>query len=160
MFLLLSDTFYMIRPSHLRLFNHFHNIWRGAGIVKLLVGQLSTVSHCFLSLRVKWHIRTLSHTLAMENVQQSHYRPGQALRVPGSWSSQISRQSAHEGGKVLIPIRYWVDPRAIMRSEGLCQWKIQIIPSGNEPATFRHVGQCLKQLRYCVPTLRYVSQNF
>jgi hypothetical protein len=75
--------------------------------------------------------------------------PVQALRIPGGWGSQTSRQSGHEGGKVVspthwlplilqeifvvfVPVRGWVDPRATVQLEGLYQWKI---PSNLQPSS-------------------------
>ena len=86
------------------------------------------------------------------NVEQSHSRPGQALRVPGGWCSQITRQSAHEGCKVVSPTHrpplpsrkyswYWflLDAEST-QGPGLCQWKFPVQPSGIEPVTCRFVA--------------------
>jgi hypothetical protein len=63
-------------------------------------------SYFFISIEEKNQSKTLLVWLRLflhcDTLKKlSRYRPGWTLGVPGGWDSRISRQSAHEGGKVV-----------------------------------------------------------
>ena len=58
---------------------------------------------CYMLNQRKW---ARIKQLACLKLKQFRYRPGQTMMVPGDWGSQTSRQSAHEGGKVVCPTHW------------------------------------------------------
>ena len=100
----------------------------------------------------------------IKKVKESRNRPGMAQRVPGALGSQISWHSAREGGEirlthrpplppgiflVLIFTKGWVEPRAMVRSEGNMSLKNPVTPPGIDPGTVRLVAQRLNH--YAIP---------
>ena len=102
----------------------------------------------------------------VNKVSQSRYRPGVTWTVPESLGSQISwqrhrmvvRLSALTTGRfypqeiilVLISVRGWVETKAIVRPEGVCQWKIPMIQLGIEPAISRFVPPIYIYIYACI----------
>jgi hypothetical protein len=100
---------------------------------------------------MRWHDKAISlHAWTGPQFQEV-----EALRSERSQHMKVVRFSAlctypQEIFLVLISVRGWANPRAIVRPEGLCRWKMPMTPSGIEPATLWLVAHCLNQVRYCV----------
>ena len=84
-------------------------------------------------------------------------------------ASRISRQSAHEGGKVvshmhrplvITAVGGWVNPRGHSVTGRIKSMKNPMAPSGIKPVTFCLVAQYLNQFHHHVPhTLTSICQN-
>jgi len=82
--------------------------------------------------------------------------------VPGGSGSQISRQSAHEGGKVVTPTHRPPLPPGNIPGTHFCYRlsqlqghaeKFQLTPSRIERTTIRLVAQCFDRLCHRVPPI-------
>jgi len=62
------------------------------------------------------------------------------VRLSALCTGSFYRQEIH---LVLISVRGWVDPRAIVQPGGLCHWKIPMTPSGIEPTTCRFMKETI-----------------
>jgi hypothetical protein len=85
----------------------------------------------------------------------SHYRPGQGsskLRLPEfpistkRWQGCQPHTLPPWGPEDIPGTHFWVDPRPIVRPEGLMQWKNPMTPMGIEPTTPRLGAHSLNRL--------------
>jgi hypothetical protein len=104
-------------------------------VILIWMPDVNYTINCWPMGVLKWK----KSTVKGKKLKNSRYRPRVAQRFPGSWGSQMTRKrhrmvvslSALRTGRiypqeiilVLISVTGWVDHRAIVRPEGLCQKK-------------------------------------
>jgi hypothetical protein len=120
------------------------SLW-GLSVIPYKGTTFSCMDFCWINMIIFWN---LTYRILTEAVPLQAWSGPEVSRNLGSQISwqrhrMVVRLSALRTGRlypqeihlVLISLRGWFDPRAIVRPAGLCQWKIPMTPLGIEPAT-------------------------
>jgi hypothetical protein len=102
--------------------------------------------------------QSLDRPWGFQKVDTPRFNDNQHVKVGGLSALCSSHLYLQEIFLVLISVTGWIDPRVIMRPEGLRQWKIPMTSLGIEPATSWFVAQYLNQLHHHVHAYSPLSQ--
>jgi len=145
LFLSVSDIFPTphstkhITISSLRMYDCWSKLW---------VSATTFVTYLW---KVKQPHYRLGQTRGFQEVEAPRFKTMGTWRWKGCQSYAPAAFTPQDKFLVIISVKGWINPRDIVRPEGLIQWRIPMTPSGIETAIFRLVGQCLNQLSHRVP---------
>jgi hypothetical protein len=107
--------------------------------------------NCSKHVKVKQPITGLGRPWGFQEVEAPIFQDNRHMKVVRLSALRTGHLYPQETFLVLIYVRGWVDPRAIVRPEGLCQWKKSNDTIGNRT---RHLPACSAVPQRTAPPVR------